>query len=225
MKIYNFFESEMQVANVPKLVQVPNYTHESKMFKYADEFVMEFLKGQKNMIPSTLQIERASPQDYVQSIYLYVFRNTLLAVKINKLNNNFVHYSNLCEIFDCADIDIVFGNKNNDVTTTGKILQELWKMKNGEESSNPLDVTIRSALPQEPIELGKKYHHDVIEIIKICVDKSNELISFYPIITDKGEKLFDNLIQARAEIVNLHRQQREAKKFTNYPFTIDQIII
>jgi len=215
MKIYNFFESEMQVGNVPKLIQVPNYTYESRIFNYPEEFVDEFLKGQKDNI-STLEIE---------SIYLYVFRNTLLAVKINKLNNNFIHYSNLCEIFDCADIVISFNVKNNDVTTTGKILQELWKMKKGEESSNSLGVTIRSALPQEPIELGKKYHYNDIEIIKICVDKSNELISFYPIITDKGEKLFDNLIQARAEIVNLHRQQREAKKFTNYPFTIDQIII
>jgi len=205
----------MQVANVPKLVGVPDYTCEIKTFSCVNEFVDEFLKGQKDNI-STLEIE---------SIYLYVFRNTLLAVKINKLNNNFVHYSNLCEIFDCANIIIIFNVKNNDATTTGKILQELGKMKNGEESSNPLDVTIRSALPQEPIELGKKYHHDDIEIIKICVDKSNKLISFYPIITDKGEKLFDNLIQARAEIVNLHMQQREAKKFMNYPFTIEQIII
>jgi len=215
MKIYNFFESEMQVANVPKLVGVPNYTHELRTFNYPNEFVDEFLKGQKDNI-STLEIE---------SIYLYVFRNTLLAVKINRLNNNFIHYSNLCEIFDCANFIIDFNVKNNDATTIGKILQELGKMKNGEESSNPLSVTIRSALPQEPIELGKKYHHDDIEIIRICVDKSNKLISFYPIITDKGEKLFDNLIQARAEIVNLHRQQREVKKFKNYPFTIEQIII
>jgi len=215
MKIYNFFESEMQVANVPKLVQVPDYTCESKIFNCLDEFVDEFLKGQKNVI-SSLEID---------SIYLYVFRYKLLAVKINKLNNNFVHYSNLCEIFDCADISILFDVKNNDVSATDKILQELWKMKNGEESSNPLSASIRSVLSQEPIELGKKYSYNDIEIIKICVDKSNKLISFYPIITDKGEKLFDNLIQARAEIVNLHRQQRETKKFKNYPFTIDQIII
>ena len=215
MKIYNFFESEMQVTNEPKLVGVPNYTHELKTFRCVDEFVDEFLKGQKNII-SPIEIE---------SIYLYVFRNTLLAMKINKLNNNFIHYSNLCEKFDCANFIIDFNVKNNDVTTTGKILQELWKMKNGEESSNPLDVTIRAALPQEPIDLSKKYHHDDIEIIKICVDKSNKLISFYPIITDKGEKLFDSLLQARAEIVNLHRQQREVKKFKNYPFTIEQIII
>jgi len=58
-----------------------------------------------------------------------------------------------------------------------------------------------------------------------CVNKSNELISFYPIITDRGEKLFDNLIQTRSEILNLHREQREAKKFKNYPFTVDEIII
>jgi len=211
----------MQVANVPKLIQVPDYTRELRIFSCVNEFVDEFLKGQKNIISTLAQLTPVQ----IEFIYLYVFRNMLLAVKINKLNNNFVHYSNLCEIFDCADIDILFDVKNNDVTTTGKILQELRKMKKGEESSNPLDVTIRSALPQEPIELGKKYHYDDIEIIKICVDKSNELISFYPIITDKGEKLFDNLIQARNEIVNLHRQQREAKKFMNYPFTIDQIII
>jgi len=207
MKIYNFFESEMQVANVPKLVGVPNYTNSEIIFTHVDDFMKIFNESDHKLTSSS-------------HVYLYIHRSQLLAMKLDKMNNPFINYHELCQIFDCASIRINFNNVKRYQGNRSKIFNDLQNIN---------DTNVSFA--KETSNLSKKYNtvesfpYPDIEIIKIINNSDDEACSFYPIITLQGEKLFDNLKQTREEIVRIYNEQLEVKKFKKYAISDTELII
>ena len=199
----------------PKLIQVPNYGNSEINFTYADDFMSKYYEGRMRIFKSLPECY-AKKYDVSQPncIYLYVYYSQLLAMKLDKMNYDFINYHELCKIFNCASILINFNNVKRYEGNRTKIFNDLQNVEVNETAN-----------------LSTKYNdfkvvnHGPIEIIKIINDGENEVCSFYPIITLKGEKLFDNLIQTRTEIVKIYNEQLEVKKFKKYAITDDEIII
>ena len=185
----------------PKLEQVPDFINR-KITLGKNEFLDEYVKHFKN--------------EKLSWVYLYIsnvlcnseaydhIEGDLLAIKNNSLQNSFVNYSTLCNIFNSASIYIKFPC----------LYFSDYKPKYVNISSD---------------SLSEKYKNNNFSILRINISEAydssegvsyfNSVCSFTPTITIKGEKIFDDLLSVRNQIIEIYDMQQMEKKYK--PFLND----
>ena len=178
----------------PKLEQVPDFSNRTITLGKS-EFLDEYVKHFKNEKLSCvyLYINKAYDSSELCNSNNYDhIEGDLLAIKNNSLQNSFVNYSSLCNIFNSASIYIKFPC----------LYFSDYKPKYVDISSD---------------SLSEKYKNNNFSILRINISEGvsyfNSVCSFTPIITIKGEKIFDDLLSTRNQIIEIYDMQQMEKKY------------